>query len=101
MTRRTFILIPALGLALVLANVAGVAQAGYVSSGLECVRGDATAIDLSLGAGAAPSESVAVADHIRFDRISQNLATLSKTPPAFAPPSGIAPPHCECSRRDP
>jgi hypothetical protein len=95
MTRRTTILIPAILLALILANVAGVAQAGYVSTGLECVRGDSTPVDLSVGAGAASAESAVPTDAIRLNMLHGNRSTLSRAPADFGPSSGMSPPAPE------
>jgi hypothetical protein len=95
MTGRITILIPALGLALILANIAGVAEAGYVSSGLECVRGDSTPVDLSVGASATIVEPTVPADATKLDLLSGNRSTLSKTPSDFGPSSGMSPPASE------
>ncbi len=95
MAHRTAILIPAVGLALILANGTRIAEAGYVSSGLECVRGDATPVDLSVGASATHIESAIPADAIRVDLLSRNQSTLTKILADFGPSSGMSPPSSE------
>jgi hypothetical protein len=101
MTRRKTILIPALGLAIILANSGQVVEAGYVSSGLECVRGDATPIDLSDCASAASVELSRPVEAIKLDLASQYGTKLSRAPADFGPSSGMNPPDSEGSASQP
>jgi hypothetical protein len=101
MNRRTTILIPALGLALFLANFGQVAEAGYVSSGLECVRGDATPVDLSQGASAISDESARPVDEVKIELSNRHKAKLSRAPADFGPSSGMSPPDSEGSANQP
>jgi hypothetical protein len=94
MFRRFTTLIPAFALALLLVNAGHLAKAGYVSSGLECVRGDATPVDLEPGASTA--STTVPADELPVVQESQkpvSRLTLAE----FSPSSGMSPPEVEAS----
>src|SRR5215472_12970057 len=94
MIRRLTTLLPAFGLALVLANAGHLAKAGYVSSGLECVRGDAAPVDLEIGASTGSAQAIVAPDQPVVAHASQNSATI-KAPAAFSSSGGMSPPEVE------
>jgi hypothetical protein len=68
---------------------------------LECVRGDAIPVDLSVGASATTFESAVPEEAIKVELLLRNQLTLSRTPADFGPSSGMSPPISEWSTSQP